>query len=144
MIMSEMPWEQKPMLTGGCLCGRVRYQAAATPFHETMCHCSMCRRAAGAPVVAWFSVPRSTFRVLAGEITHFQSSKSCVRGFCATCGTSLTFASEDFPDELDVTTCSLDDPAALPPRDHVHTRSKLPWISVGDGLAQYPQARDGR
>jgi hypothetical protein len=132
------------MLTGGCLCGRVRYEAAGTPFHETLCHCSMCRRSAGAPVVAWFSVPRPAFRVLAGEIRHFQSSKSCVRGFCATCGTSLTFASEDFPDEIDVTTCSLDDPALVSPRDHVHTRSRLPWISLCDGLTEYPQARSGR
>ena len=63
------------MLTGGCLCGHVRYEADGAPFHETICHCSMCRRAAGAPMVAWFSVPRAGFRVVAGTPARFASKQ---------------------------------------------------------------------
>ncbi len=127
------------MLAGGCLCGAVRYQAAAAPFHETVCHCADCRRAVGASAVAWFTVPLSAFRWMAGTPAAFQSSPGVMRRFCAVCGTSLTY--EGALGEVDVTTCSLDDPAAVPPRDHTHTAAQLPWNIIGDGLPAYPQGR---
>ena len=131
------------MLTGGCFCGQVRYEVSGTPYSETDCHCSMCRRASGAQAVAWFSVKRSGFRFVAGEPTRYQSSAKAVRSFCPKCGTQLTFETESLPDELDVTICSLDDPNAVPPKDHVHTSSKLRWVQLGDGLRQYLEGHAG-
>lgn len=132
------------MLTGGCLCGQVRYEAEAQPFHETICHCADCRRAAGAPVVAWFSVPRASFRVVAGEPGLYASSAGVTRGFCCGCGTSLTYANDAFPDEIDVAVCSLDDPEAVRPKDHTRTAGKLSWVELGDGLPAFPRTRPGR
>jgi len=62
------------MLKGGCFCGRIRYETTAAPFHETNCHCSICRRTSGAPFVTWFSVPRSEFRLVSGEPARFEST----------------------------------------------------------------------
>lgn len=129
------------MLTGGCYCGLVRYEATGATFHETSCHCSICRRTTGAPFVAWFSVPRAGFRLASGEPTRFGSSPKGERSFCARCGTQLTFAHADLPDEIDVTTCSLDEPNALPPKDHTWTARRLGWIALADGLPEHPQAR---
>jgi hypothetical protein len=129
------------MLQGGCFCGRIRYEVTGAPFHETNCHCSICRRTTGAPFVAWFSVRPSKFRWVSGDPSHFRSSGKASRSFCARCGTQLTFQSDDYPDEIDVTTCSLDQPEAVPPRDHTYTGNMLPWIWLCDRLAQYPQAR---
>jgi hypothetical protein len=129
------------MLKGGCYCGRIRYEAAGTPFHETNCHCSICRRTTGAPYVTWFSVPRSQFRIVDGEPTQFRSTAKAMRSFCPECGTQLTFEHEDFPNEIDVTTCSLDDPNVLPPKDHTWTSSKLRWLKLADGLPAYQQSR---
>jgi hypothetical protein len=50
------------MLTGGCFCGAIRYEVAGAPFHETNCHCSICRRTAGAAFVTWFSVRSADHR----------------------------------------------------------------------------------
>jgi hypothetical protein len=129
------------MLKGGCFCGRIRYEASGAPFDETNCHCSICRRTTGAPFVTWFSVPRSQFRFVCGEPARFKSTTNATRSFCAHCGTQLTFEHADFPDEIDVTTCSLDDPNALPPEDHTYTASKLSWIKLAD---QLPEHREGR
>lgn len=129
------------MLTGGCYCGLVRYEAAGATFHETSCHCSICRRTTGAPFVTWFSVPRAGFRLVRGEPTRFRSSPKGERSFCARCGTQLSFAHADFPDEIDVTTCSLDEPNALPPKDHTWTASRLDWVALADALPEHPQAR---
>lgn len=129
------------MLKGGCYCGRVRYEARGTPCHKTNCHCSICRRTSGAPFVTWFSVPRAEFRLVLGQPTRFSSSPEGTRSFCPHCGTQLTFEHADFTDEIDITTCSLDNPEALPPEDHTRTSSKLSWITLADQLPQHLEAR---
>jgi len=129
-------------LKGGCYCGQIRYEAAGTPFHETNCHCSICRRTTGAAFVTWFSVPRPGFRWACGDPARFKSTAKGTRSFCPRCGTQLTFEHDDFPDEIDVTTCSLDDPGRLPPKDHTHTGSKLGWVRLADQLPEHPRARE--
>ncbi|HEX4768731.1 MAG TPA: GFA family protein [Lichenihabitans sp.] len=116
-----------PTRIGGCFCGKVRYEAQGTPFHETLCHCTDCRRAAGAPAIAWFSVGRAEFRFTAGEPRVFRSSDRAIRRFCPDCGTQLTFEADALPDEVDVTAASLDEPNEVPPRDHSHAGSRVAW-----------------
>jgi hypothetical protein len=130
------------MHSGGCFCGAVRYQVDGTPFHETLCHCSICRRTSGAPFVAWASFPRGGFRFTSGLPARFQSSQRGTRSFCANCGTPLAFEHRDFPAEVDITLCSLDEPESIPPKDHTYRGNKLSWIDRIDALARYPQARD--
>jgi len=129
------------MMTGGCFCRFLRYHATAEPYHETNCHCSVCRRTTGAPFVTWFSVAKPAFHWTAGEPKYFQSSAKGTRAFCPHCGTQVTFENADVPQEIDVTTCSLDDPAQLPPRDHTQTSSKLSWILMADQLPEYLENR---
>lgn len=129
------------MLTGGCLCGDIRYEAGGTPFHLTLCHCATCRRASGAPVVAWFSVPRGQFRFTQGTPSRFSSSAQGTRSFCGRCGSALTFENADLPEEIDVTTCTLDNAEQLPPRDHTWVRSRVSWLQLADGLPEYAKTR---
>lgn len=77
-----------------------------------------------------------------GTPARFRSSAKGTRSFCAHCGTPLTFESSEHPEEIDVTTCSLEDPNAASPKDHTRTSSKLAWIKLADGLKEYPEARD--
>ena len=127
-------------LTGGCLCGAIRYRVIGTPFHRTVCHCSICRRSSGAPMVAWFSVKPADFEITAGRPNEFRSSEHAVRSHCLRCGTQLTFKVDGL-DEIDVTVCSLDQPAAVAPDDHTYVSSRLPWVQLGDDLPRYEQAR---
>ena len=129
------------MLKGHCLCGAIRYETVAPPTLECVCHCTMCRRAAGSPMVGWFTVPRGAYRVVAGTPTRYRSSPQAIRTFCGTCGTPLTFESTRFPDETDITICSLDDPEQVPPRDHTRAATKLSWVKLADGLPAYPEQR---
>ena len=99
----------------------------------------MCRRTAGAPAVAWFSVRLSEFRLLAGEPQTCASSASGRRSFCPRCGTQLTFRNLDL-DEIDITTASLDDPNAVPPDDHTWVASRLAWYGQ-EGLPAYRHGR---
>ena len=128
-------------MEGGCFCGFVRYRVGGTPSDETFCHCSICRRTSGAPVVAWFTARDTDYELLAGEPATFRSSEHGTRSFCPRCGTQLTFQSNDCPDEVDVTVGSLEDPNRVPPKDHTHTSSKLSWVTLEDGLPAFPKAR---
>lgn len=129
------------MMYGGCFCGAIRYETNEPPFHETTCHCSICRRTSGAPFVAWFSVPKGSFRFLKDTPTRFRSSAKGTRSFCPSCGTPLTCELDDFPNEIDVTVCSLDHPEAVEPKDHTQTSSQLPWVKLADGLSSYRESR---
>ncbi len=130
------------MHQGGCFCGAVRYVVTAEPFNSTLCHCTMCRRASGAPCVAWFSVPRAGLHFTAGAPAWYASSPGIRRGFCAACGTQLTFEDARCPDELDVTTASLDDPETVPPGDHIYMQSHVRWLQLADSLPRFLRTRD--
>jgi hypothetical protein len=127
----------KMSLEGGCLCGAIRYQISAGPRSADYCHCRMCRRAAGAPVVARLTVANDFFRWIRGEPAVYHSSPDAERYFCRECGTQL--ALRDEPDFLDVTLASLDDPEAVRPTYHIWTASRIGWFDIADDLPRYPK-----
>lgn len=87
------------------------------------------------------TVPAPALRFVKGAPAPHRSSPWAVRGACAACGTALTYRHDGYPDEVDVSTCSLDDPAAVPPRDHTFASQRLPWMRIDDGLPVYPRSR---
>ena len=119
---------------GGCLCGAVRYRIAEPAKFASMCHCRSCRLATGAPAAAFVGVGAGRFEVLAGERTIYASSPGVRRGFCRTCGTSLTFEGEAWAGEVHIYTATLDEPAAFPPTAHTYTVDRIPWFDPDDGL----------
>jgi len=130
-VIMELP------LAGGCLCGAVRYQISAGPRSADYCHCSMCRRAAGAPVVARLTVANESFGWTTGQPAVYRSSPKAERFFCPTCGTQL--ALRDEPDHLDVTLASLDTSEAVRPSYHIWTTSGIGWFEIADDLPRYEE-----
>ena len=131
-----MTIDDQTSLTGGCMCGAVRYAISAEPMVVSHCHCGDCRRASGAPFITWITVASDGFAVTAGEPAEFRSSPAVRRGFCAACGTTLCFQNDGHPEEIDVAAASLDDPARVTPQDHLMVGSRLPWIHMADGLPE--------
>jgi hypothetical protein len=129
------------MVSGGCFCGAVRYAVSGEPLHSTLCHCSDCRRVAGAPAVAWFTMRVDDFRITSGVPRRLQSSGKVERTFCGACGTGLTYQHADLPGEIDVTSGSLDAPEGMAPEDHTFVGSRLRWLRMEDGLPEYETVR---
>lgn len=125
---------------GGCLCGAVRYRIDGEPLSAGYCHCRMCQRAAGAPVVAWVAFRRAEFHFVNGEPHRLQASSRAVRRFCAECGTALTFEYAGATQTVDVAINTLDDPTAAEPVYAIWTEARLPWLHLegGDG-PQFPE-----
>ena len=126
---------------GGCFCGAVRYKAGGRFLGSMVCHCRTCRGISGAPAVAWVSFPRGSFEFTQGEPRRFRSSARVWRTFCGDCGTPLTYEPEASPQEIDLTTCSLDEPNRFPPTHHSWLSHDLHWVKFGDGLPTYPRSR---
>jgi hypothetical protein len=124
---------------GGCLCGAVRYALRGEPIAVVYCHCSMCRRACGAPVVAWAMFALDAYEVTAGSPAVHASSPGAQRTFCGRCGTQVGFEAEYMPGLVDVTVASLDDPAALPPTQHIWDASRVPWLALADTLPRHAE-----
>ncbi|MBV8208569.1 MAG: GFA family protein [Burkholderiaceae bacterium] len=129
------------VLTGGCLCGAVAYRSGAPIRPPSICHCTSCRRAAGAHAVAWFTAPTAQFAFTRGAPATFRSSPPVVRSFCASCGTPLTYRHDDSPHEVDVTIGSLDDPSRVAPVAHTWMEDAASWDRPGDGRPQFAQSR---
>ena len=133
----------EPLLDGGCLCGAVRYRCGMPPRPATYCHCTSCRRAAGAHAVAWFTVPAASLVFTQGQPAAYRSSPPVLRGFCARCGTQLTYRNERSPGEVDVTIGSLDDPSRVAPTAHIWMEDAAAWDVPGDGLPCFERWRNG-
>ena len=133
----------KQLHLGGCLCGDVRYRVSGPATNLCLCHCASCRRASGAPSVAWGTFERRHFEVTRGHLAEHNSSAEVLRGFCATCGSALTYRHSGRDEDIDVTLATLDDAAAFAPQAHIWVQDKLPWVTIDDGLPQYASVNDG-
>lgn len=117
-------------INGRCYCGSVRFTVDSEPLRQTNCHCENCRRAIGAQAVAWITVKRSDFRFEQETPSRYRTETSAWRTFCGRCGSSLTYEHPDSPDEIDITTASLDHPENFPPMADVFPEEKLPWVEL--------------
>ncbi len=116
-------------ITGGCQCGAVRYAIHAMPKYPHICHCRMCQKAFGAfyaPLAG--GILKEDFEVTRGTIATFNSSDEAERGFCANCGTPLTF--RYFTSKWTaVSIGSLDHPEEMKPIEQYGVEGRLPWLA---------------
>lgn len=123
--------------SGGCRCGAVRFAAATEPAFLVYCHCDDCRRATGAPVVAFvgFEADAVTWPAAAQKV--YRNGKA-ERVFCAECGTPLGYRHDSRPDRAYFYTTIMDHPENYPPRAHVFASRQLAWLHLADDLPRHP------
>lgn len=121
------------MLMGGCHCGAVRYWASAAPSRHSICHCTDCRRSAGAPAVAWAIFKLDDVQLTRGLPKVWASSEHGRRHFCADCGTGLFYTNDVVFDGLiDVQSATLDEPdAIIAPQAQVQIAERIGWLQAG-------------
>lgn len=125
-------------MKGGCHCGAVRYETTGEPITHSLCHCSDCRRHAGAPMVSWAMFQENQLSVTQGQTKTYQSSEHGRREFCPNCGTGLFYRNaEILPGIIDIQTGTLDDPNQLPARCHVQTAERITWLSEIGRLPEF-------
>jgi hypothetical protein len=125
-------------IIGGCHCGKIRYKAEGEALTHALCHCSDCRRSAGAPMVGWTMYPKDAVTILQGEPKTYESSQDGRRMFCADCGTGLFYTNDKLlPGIIDIQSSTYDDPEALPPRLHIQVAERISWMKNAHELPAY-------
>jgi adenylate cyclase len=124
------------LITGGCLCGDVRYEISKPPIDSGYCHCRMCQRFSGAPVIFGETFPIEAVQFTQGEPTYYKSSPIAERGFCKRCGSSLTYKplARRWTDWILIFGGTLDHPESSTPVWHLGVESQMPWLVVDDDL----------
>ncbi len=134
--------ERAAVATGGCQCGAVRFALYAAPQNVHVCHCRMCQRATGGLFAALAGAARADFAWTRGTPAFFSSSNPARRGFCAQCGTPLSFAYERPEARIYVTIGSLDAAAGVPIVRQYGIESRLPWVQFCDSVPAEATAAD--
>jgi hypothetical protein len=127
-------------VSGGCLCGAVRFTVTLPTLFCGHCHCGMCRRNHGAAYVTWFAVLNPQVSVDGGAdlLTRYQSSSHGSRSFCSHCGSSLFCVSTRHPDVVDIPLASMDGPIDRLPESHIYFDDRVAWVTVADELPRLP------
>jgi len=121
-------------VTGGCLCGQIRYTLNAEPQICVTCHCKNCQRQAGTALSIIVGVPEDAVEIT-GEVKTYNdtgdSGAIVRRQFCGNCG-SPVFTRLEQPGLMFIKAGSLDDTSQLKPAFHCYTKSKQDWVPLGD------------
>ena len=121
------------MLSGGCLCGRVRISVRGEPMRVGLCHCTDCRQESGSAFTFYGVWPVSQFEYV-GETSAFRG-----RCFCPDCGSRL-FSVDDQEAEIKLGIMS-EAPTALVPGYELWIKRREPWLRPVEGAMQYEENR---
>jgi len=130
-------------ITGGCLCGGVRYEIKGSFNLAGNCHCSMCRRQHGAAFATYGGVAPEDFSWVAGEelLSAYESSPDNKRHFCRKCGSNLAGSNAEGVNF--VTLGTVDGDPGIRPQAHIFVGSKASWYEISDSLMQFDEFPPG-
>ncbi len=136
--MSELP------LTGGCLCGAVRFEVTEPLVSSGYCHCTRCQRRTGTAASPGARIAPGSLRVLAGEehIRAYEPDDGFAKVFCSACGSSLWSRSQEDPDVVSIRLGAFDDDPGIRPTYRQFVAYAAPWEPIpDDGLERFPESR---
>lgn len=135
--MTELP------LTGGCLCGAVRFELDAMPESAAYCHCTRCQRRTGAAASAQARVAPGTLRVVAGSelVREFAPPDGWAKCFCGECGSAL-WSRDPNTGATSVRLGAFDSDPGVRPQYRQYVAYAAPWEPIpDDGLPRYAEGR---
>jgi len=124
-------------LTGGCFCGRVRYELNAPLGAARSCHCSRCRKAFSGAGSAYAEIPPGSLSWTSGQdnLTFYESTPGWGLCFCRTCGSTLCGTHEG--QVHGVTLGGIDGDPDVRLQMHIFVGSKASWDQIGGDTPQY-------
>ncbi len=119
-------------LTGGCLCGSVRYSVEGDPIVQGVCHCSDCQRQTSSPFTVFVGFPAVAFSVEGNSLSSFSTTGEdhggeTQRNFCSTCGSPVFSTTPLAPDVILIKAGSFDDSSWVEPGAEFFFDSAQPW-----------------
>ena len=129
-------------LTGGCLCGAIRYSINAPIAELRACHCTHCQKTSGTGASVNAAIPSVSFALVKGTPKRYadtaQSGRRLYRYFCGDCGSPIYSHRETTPEIMVVRAGTLDSPPSLKITTHIWTASARPWSYIDPASEQHP------
>ena len=125
------------IMTGGCVCGALRYRAEGEPLLQGLCHCRTCQRISGAGHVGFLCLPERAVTVEGATASYSLtggSGRTATRYFCPTCHSGVFGRSEIMPGQINLYAGSLDDAVQFQPQIAIFVRSRPAWDMSSKGL----------
>lgn len=134
------------MVTGGCLCGSVRFEITGPIRNIVHCHCSQCRKAQGSAFATNGIVNAADFRLLAGQdaLTGYESTPGQTKYFCKVCGSPILSQTASRPEQVRVRIGTIESDIEERPMAHIFASSKANWETICGDLPQYDSYEPGR
>ena len=132
-------------LTGGCLCGGVRFEVSAPPIEASYCHCTRCQRRTGTAASAQARIEPGTLTIVSGEeLLHaYVPPGGFAKVFCSVCGSALFSHHPEEPSRhYTIRLGAFDGDPGVRPSYRQRVSSAAVWESIpDDGLTRYPEGR---
>jgi hypothetical protein len=132
-------------VTGGCLCGAVRYLVSSVPEQVFLCYCQQCQKAQGTPFVASVPVAQADFQLTHGHalLKGYRATPNKARYFCGECGSPI-YSHLDGNTVVRIRAGSFDHPPDLKIQAHIYTAGKVPWYEILDDRPRHDGREPGR
>jgi hypothetical protein len=132
-------------ITGGCLCGKVRFEITEPLFSAGYCHCTRCQRRTGTAASVQARIPRGALRMISGEellSAYRPGDGGFDKLFCSGCGSAMFSRSGERPEVMSVRLGVLDAAPAVEFTWRQYVAYAAPWEAIpDDGIARYQEAR---
>jgi hypothetical protein len=131
-------------LTGGCLCGAVRFEVDEPPISAGYCHCTRCQRRTGTAASAQVRIVPGSLRILSGEelVRAYEPEDGSPKEFCSACGSALWSRNPDNPEALGVRMGAFDEDPGVKPSYRQYVAYAAEWEAIADdGLPRFPERR---
>ena len=127
-------------ITGGCLCGALRYEAKGSPMFAGYCCCDDCQKASGSGFIPFIGYKANVIKIAGAVIRHQLDQKdgrSSVRNSCAKCGSLVYGGDVGESDFHTIYAGTLDHPSLFQPTMAINIKFKAGWVILPEGIAQF-------
>jgi len=128
------------MITGGCLCGAIRYETAAQPVTARFCWCRLCQYIGAGNATVNVAFPTEGF-IIRGAPKDYQrtadSGNRMHRRFCSECGVHLFTASDARPNLIMIRAGTLDNPNIAQPAAAIWVSKAPSYACIQEDLPRF-------
>ena len=133
-------------LSGGCLCGSIRYSILQQPILAYTCNCRFCQKDTGTAYRSALAILNKHVELTGKDFSVYtyksvEHGRELYKNFCPNCGTTISLKTERFPERQVIMIGTLDDPSQIELSTHMFAEEAFDWVEFPKDHVVYPRHR---